>query len=61
MGVKPIDYEVIGYEVEYNRVGEMPTYTESFDNEEVALDFIVKNRHYWTDYRLIQTRQAIIY
>ncbi len=54
-----VDYEVVGYYVEFSRHREVAVFTENFDCEEDAIDFIEKNRHNWDEYRLVQMRVAI--
>lgn len=54
-----LDYEVDGYTVEFQRADGYHTFTQEFDCEEDAVDFIKRNRHNWCDYKLIQTRVAI--
>lgn len=55
------DYEVVGYEVEFSRAKEIATFTEFFDTEEEAYNFITKNRHNWDYFNLTKTLQAIIF
>lgn len=55
-----LDYEIIGYEVEYHRVGACSSTSVKFNTEEEAIDFIKECRNRWDEYRLIKTQTAVI-
>lgn len=55
-----LDYENDGYTVEYKKIGCGPTYSQGFDTETEAVEFIKNNRHQWAYYELTQIRTAII-
>ena len=55
-----LDYEIIGYKVEYIFIGSWCTLECNFDTEEEAVEFVKNSRKHFKCYRLIQTRSAII-
>ena len=55
-----LDYEILNYKVEYHIIGAACIFEREFDAEDKAIDFIRENRYKWDDYKLTQTRSAII-
>lgn len=58
------DYEIKGYTVYWTEVGAVVEFSSKFcefGTEEEAIAFIKERRtHWWTDYRIEQTRCAVI-
>lgn len=55
-----LDYEIQGYLVYFCINGAVCEFNRGFGTEEEAINFIKENRHKWTEYRIEQTRVAII-
>ena len=55
-----LDYEILGYKVEYVEKGASCVFVRRFDTEEKATEFIKNNRKNWVEYALIKKQAAII-
>lgn len=55
-----LDYEIMGYTVEFYRKGGCSFVSASFGTEKEAIDFIKECRNKWKEYRLIKIQAAII-
>lgn len=56
-----LDYEILGYKLEYTRKGQTEQITKVFHQEEIALYFIKANRSNWSSFRLLSIQAAIFY
>lgn len=54
-----LDYEIIGYKVEYIRKSAVRWFEHCFYTEEEAIDFVKANRKNWKNYRLVKLQSAI--
>lgn len=57
-----LDYEILGYKVDYQMAGAVLWKTRKFYTEEEAIIFIKENRktQRWVSYRLVKLMTAVI-
>ena len=58
--MKKVDYEIIGYAVEFKHLDSYRWRNNYFKTEEEAIKFIKENRNKWSDYRMTKEQYAII-
>lgn len=58
--MKKVDYEIIGYAVEFKNLDSYRWRNNYFKAEEEAIKFIKENRNKWSDYRMTKEQYAII-
>lgn len=57
---KMLDYEILGYQVQFWVKGAACFFERAFSTEEAAALFVREHRDNWSDYRLLKTEAAII-
>lgn len=57
---KMLDYEILGYQVQFWVKGAACFFERTFDTEEAAVLFVRERRDNWADYRLLKTEVAAI-
>ena len=55
-----LDYEIIGYRVNYLRKNAVSDASQFFGNEEEAIEFIKSERDRWQEYSITKLMDAII-
>ena len=55
-----LDYEILGYQVQFWVKGAACFFERTFSTEEAAARFVREHRDNWSDYRLLKTEAALI-